>query len=171
MTKRVGMLVAVCCVLITSMASNGPITVSETKITNDYPETIAFEVEVTSTAATIVSVELNLAVRGEISSFVKLAEFTPAQQVVARFAWKTRRDDVPPGAPIQYAWTIRDEAGNTLPPAERPTVPPAPTIPATPTIDAPARPSGCVPCVGVLGLLSLLAVPRLLIYSSARLEV
>ena len=112
--KRVGILIAACCVLLTSMTTNGPITVGETKITNDYPKTITFEVEVTSTDATIVSVELNLAVRGDISSFVKPAEFTPAQQVVACFAWKTRRDAIPPGAPIQYAWTIRDEVGNTL---------------------------------------------------------
>jgi hypothetical protein len=56
----------------------------------------------------------------------------------------------PPGAGVA---TVR-------PPDQRPTVPPAPTLSATPTAGAPAPSSGCVPCpcVGVLGLLSLLAV-------------
>lgn len=114
MTKLVVTLVIVCCVLAIPLAADGPITVGETTITNDYPETITFEVQAASTAAPIVSVDLNLAVRGDISTFVKPAEFTPAQQVVARLSWKTRKDNVPPGAPIQYAWTIRDEAGNTF---------------------------------------------------------
>lgn len=114
MTKLIATLVLVCCVLALPVAADGPITVGETTITNDYPESVTFAVQIASTAAPIVSVDLNLAVRGEISTLIKPAEFTPAQQVVARLAWKTRRDNIPPGAPIQYAWTVRDEAGNTF---------------------------------------------------------
>ena len=56
----------------------------------------------------------------------------------------------PPGAGVA---TVR-------PPDQRPTIPPAPTLSATPTTDASTPSSVCVPCpcVGVLGLLSLLAV-------------
>ena len=114
MMKLIATLVTVCCVLAIPVTADGPITVGETIITNDYPESVTFEVQAASTSAPIVSVDLNLAVRGDISAFVKPAEFTPAQQVVARYTWKTRKDDVPPGASIQYAWTVRDEAGNTF---------------------------------------------------------
>jgi len=114
--KVMAMLVVVCCVFATLTTGSGPITVGETRITNDYPETVAFEVEATSTAATITSVEFDLTIRGESSTLVEPAEFTSAQQVVARFAWKTRRDGIPPGTPIQYnKWTVRDDSGNTCP--------------------------------------------------------
>lgn len=59
--KVMAMLVAVCCVFATLTTGSGPITVGETRITNDYPETVAFEVEATSTAATITSVEFDAA--------------------------------------------------------------------------------------------------------------
>ena len=49
-TTRV--LIAVCCVLFTSMAANGPITVGETRIINDYPETVTFEIKAASADAT-----------------------------------------------------------------------------------------------------------------------
>ncbi len=114
MMKLITILVLVCCVLVIPLAADGPITVGETTITNDYPESVTFAVQVASTAAPIVSVDLSLAVRGEISTLIKPAEFTPAQQVVVSLVWETRKDNVPPGAPIQYVWTIRDEAGNTF---------------------------------------------------------
>jgi hypothetical protein len=112
--KIVKTLIVVCCVLLASVTTDGPITVGETRIANDYPESVTFEVEAASTAATITSVSLNLSVRGEGSTAIHPAEFTPGRQVEARLEWKTFRDGIPPGAPVEYTWVIQDEAGNTF---------------------------------------------------------
>jgi hypothetical protein len=88
--------------------------VGQTDITNEYPATVTFEVEAESTAGTIDSVEFNLAVRGAASVSMEPAEFEPGPKVVARFTWKTLRDSIPPGTPIRYSWTVRDDAGNKV---------------------------------------------------------
>jgi hypothetical protein len=112
MTSRT--LIAACCLLLCLAATSGPITVSETAITNNYPESVTFEVEASSTVGDITSVELNLLVRGTGSTTVYVAEFTPGPQVRASVEWKTLQGSVPPGAPAEYTWAIEDEAGNTL---------------------------------------------------------
>ena len=53
--------VVVCCLLAiaaTPTQDEGPITVSETEIINDYPELVTFEIKAASTAATITSIDL-----------------------------------------------------------------------------------------------------------------
>ena len=107
-------LVAACCLWVNSLGVDGPISVGSTKIVNDYPEAVTFQVEVASTVAPIASVMFNVTLRGDTSTLVQPAEFAPGRQVVARYTWKTRRDNIPPGAPVQYSWAVRDEAGNTF---------------------------------------------------------
>lgn len=109
-----GLLMAACFLFAMPTAANGPITVGETRITNDYPEAVTFEIEAASTAAAIISIEFNLAVRGNRSTYTEPAEFAPGDEVIARYVWTTRRDGIPPGTPLQYSWTIYDEAGNTF---------------------------------------------------------
>jgi hypothetical protein len=115
---KIGKIFVVVCCLLTIAATptqgEGPITVGETEIVNDYPEIVTFEIKATSTAATITSVDLHISIRGDTSISIQPAEFEPGQQVEAGYEWKTRLGSVPPGAPIQYWWVIKDEAGNTL---------------------------------------------------------
>ena len=40
--------------------------------------------------------------------------FTPATRVETEWVWDMRRASLPPGAKVQYWWTIEDEAGNKL---------------------------------------------------------
>ena len=106
--KIVAMVLAACCLFAIPMAASSPITVGETLITNEYPETITFEVAAASSAGEITSVELNMMMRGGDSLQINPAEFEPGQQVTARYVWKTFRDGVPPGTPLQYTWTVRE---------------------------------------------------------------
>ncbi len=110
----IGILVALCCLLATPVSASEPLTIGETRIINDYPQAVTFEVEAASNAAAITSVRFNLSVRGGNSTAIAPAEFTPGRQITARYVWNTRRDGIPPGTPIQYTWTIRDETGETI---------------------------------------------------------
>jgi hypothetical protein len=96
------------------LVQNGPIQIGQTEIINDYPETVSFEVDAESSAGTIDSVEFNLAIRGDTSTSMEPAEFEPGPTVAARYVWKTLRDSIPPGTPIRYSWTVRDDAGNKV---------------------------------------------------------
>ena len=96
--------------LLGALAQAGPITVGETRIDNAYPDQVAFQVDVSSTAA-ISRVELHVSLRGDSSTTVIVAAFEPGMVTTARAEWKTRRDGVPPGAPFTYQWEIWDEAG------------------------------------------------------------
>jgi len=98
---------------LSAFAQAGPMTVGETRIDNAYPEQVAFEVDVSSTAA-ISRVELHVALRGDSSTTVIVAAFEPGMVTTARAEWKTRREGVPPGAPFTYQWEIWDEAGATF---------------------------------------------------------
>jgi hypothetical protein len=113
-THIAAILVAFWGLFATPLLESEPITVSQTSITNEYPEAATFEIEAASSAGTIESVELNLKIRGSGSTAMEPAEFEPGQQVVARYVWKTRYESIPPGTPIQYTWTVRDDAGNKL---------------------------------------------------------
>jgi hypothetical protein len=53
-------------------------------------------------------------VRGDASVSMEPAEFEPGPKVVASYVWKTLRDSIPPGTPIQYSWTVGDDAGNRV---------------------------------------------------------
>lgn len=99
--------------LLAGFGQVGSITTGPTRITNSYPEQMAFEVDVSSSVP-ISRVELHVSVRGETSTTVIVATFASGAQTTARAEWKTRRDGVPPGAPYTFAWRIWDDAGNTL---------------------------------------------------------
>jgi hypothetical protein len=105
-------IIAACFLYAIPVSASSPITVGETQIINEYPETVTFEIDAASSAGAITSVEFNMMVRGGDSLQINPADFEPGQQVTAHYAWKTFRDSVPPGTPLQYTWTVRDDAGN-----------------------------------------------------------
>ena len=86
MTNLVTLLITLFGLYAAPLAQNGPISVGQTDITNEYPATVTFEVEAESTAGTIDAVEFNLAVRGAASVSMEPAEFEPGPKVVARFS-------------------------------------------------------------------------------------
>ena len=90
----------------------GPITVGETRITNEYPESLTFEVRVASAQANISSVELLLTLRGDSTTLVLPANAVPTRRPIVWVKWEALRGNVPPSAPIRYAWQVRDSAGN-----------------------------------------------------------
>ncbi len=100
--------------VLTAFAQAGPITTGLTRIDNAYPEKIAFEIDASSTAASITRVELHLTVRGDTSTSVFAATFDPGARTTAQAEWKTRQDGIPPGTRFIYQWRVWDEAGNTL---------------------------------------------------------
>jgi hypothetical protein len=100
-------------VMLAGFAQAGPITAGHTRIENEYPEQIAFSVDVSSGAA-LARVELHVAIRGDTSTSVIVADFAPGTTTTARAVWKTKEDGVPPGAAYDFRWEIRDEAGASL---------------------------------------------------------
>lgn len=92
----------------------GPITVGQTTITNEYPERIAFEVRVASAAANVETVDLLLTVRGDTTTRSLRANAVPTRRPIAWVEWDPRPDGVPPGVPVTYAWKVRDAAGNVF---------------------------------------------------------
>lgn len=109
-----GITLAVCLLLTSPFVQGGPIILGETHVTNDYPETVAFEVKVASTAGTIISVAFNVTSRGGDTARVMPAEFAPGRDIIARQVLDVRRERWPPGTPIHYTWTVRDDAGNVF---------------------------------------------------------
>jgi len=96
------------------LQAENPITIGATTVTNSYPENITFQVEASTAQGDISSVTLNIGIRGDSSTEVLVAEFTPGPQVTAQADWAPRRRGIPPGARVHYTWTIRDDAGHAL---------------------------------------------------------
>lgn len=107
-------LVPVALMVIAAAPVDPPITVGQTTITNDYPESIRFEVRVASREAVIQSVELLLRLRGDSTTLSLPAEFVPTHRPIAWAVWETIEAGVPPGAVVRYQWRVRDSAGNTF---------------------------------------------------------
>jgi hypothetical protein len=99
--------------LVGAALLQGPITVGETRITNEYPNALSFEVRVASAEANISAVDLLLTLRGDSTTLVLPANFVPTRQPIAWVRWEGLRGSVPPCAPIRYAWRVRDSAGNS----------------------------------------------------------
>lgn len=96
------------------MAGSNEIAVGPTTIENLYPEKITFHVSATSPDVAIDTVDLYLNVRGDLSTSVLRAEFTPGTTVEATVNWMTRENGIPPGAPVTYAWRFQDRDGRVL---------------------------------------------------------
>jgi hypothetical protein len=92
--------------------ASSPITTGSTTITNNYPDSVLFEMEATSTAGSINAVELHIGVRGSPSLRVEPAEFEPGPQVNASYAWSTFQQQIAPGTPVEISWVVQDDAGN-----------------------------------------------------------
>jgi len=97
-----------------AFAQTGPISAGPTTIENAYPETVTFQVDLSSSAGSITTVDLYVRVRGSSSAVVLPAAFTPGPAVTARAVWETRQASIPPGAPIEYQWVVRDDAGSSF---------------------------------------------------------
>jgi hypothetical protein len=69
--------------LLTAFMQAGPISVGDTRIENAYPDQIAFEIDVSSSAA-ISRVELHIALQGDVSTTVIVADFVLGNVTSAR---------------------------------------------------------------------------------------
>jgi len=92
--------------------AQSPIHFGDTHLENDFPDELAFEVEVESDAGEIVSARLYHALRNATSTTQVALEFEPAGRVTLRYTWNTSGLTIPPGAPIFYHWEVTDSAGN-----------------------------------------------------------
>ena len=99
--------------LVGAALLQGPITVGETRITNEFPDALSFEVRVASAEANISAVDLLLTLRGDSTTLVLPANFVSTRRPIAWVRWEDLRGSVPPSAPIRYAWRVRDSAGNS----------------------------------------------------------
>jgi hypothetical protein len=100
--------------ILASVSLQSPITIGQTTVSNNYPEKVTFEVEAATTAGDVTSVELQLTLLGDTTTLSVPAEFTPGAAVHASVEWETRLQQVPPGAAAEFAWKVRDSAGNVL---------------------------------------------------------
>ena len=114
--KRIFVFLALLIAFASSVApthADSPITVTLNKFTNDFPQTLLFQVEAQSSAK-ITRIELFAEVGWTQSSSRYTPEFTPDSKVQAKFEWRLPTNYMPPGTAGQYWWNIQDEAGNTF---------------------------------------------------------
>lgn len=99
--------------------AQGPITVSANNFTANFPRTLVFQLEAQSSSR-ITAVALVAQIDGVPTSSRQLPDFTPDNQVKARYEWNLARNYLPPGVSGQYYWTIEDSAGNKLETSKQP---------------------------------------------------
>ncbi len=88
----------------------------ESTATVDFPTKITFSIEAES-ATDITRVLLNYRVdRLSCASVTSEAwsEFTPDSRVKTSWVWDMRKAGLPPGAEVEYWWTVEDDTGHSL---------------------------------------------------------
>lgn len=113
--KRISLFIALATILIIAapVQAEGPITTSANNFTSSFPRTLTFQLEAQSTAK-ITSVALVAQIDGIPTSSRQVPDFTPDNQIKAKYEWSLTRNYVPPGVSGQYYWSIEDSAGNKL---------------------------------------------------------
>jgi hypothetical protein len=92
------------------------ITLLESTATVDFPAKITFNIKAESTAD-ITRARLNYRVdKLSCASVISEAwpEFTPHPRVEASWVWDMRKASLPPGARVEYWWTVEDATGHSL---------------------------------------------------------
>jgi hypothetical protein len=115
-TQRLAIIAVVIAMLMLPAVTraDGPIAVTASTATSEFPQALVFKLNVTDSAADIKTVELHFKLRGDASTEVAKPEFTPGRRIEATYRWRTASQTTPPGAPVEFYWTITDAAGNTL---------------------------------------------------------
>jgi hypothetical protein len=90
----------------------GGITFSETRVENNFPAGLTFEVTVVSEAGEIDAVTLVHGLQGDISLTRVPMTVDPGEEVTVSYIWDTSSTTIPPSAPVIYHWEAADSAGN-----------------------------------------------------------
>ena len=112
----IGVGLALATITLIPVQAQGAITVT-TGVVARFPLEISYQVSAQSSAA-ITDIRLHYAVKQ--MGFVDVTAeafpvFTPGLSVTAQWKWDMRRSGgLPPGTIIDYWWTVRDAAGNTV---------------------------------------------------------
>lgn len=79
----------------------------------DFPVSLSFTMEAES-AHVIQKVELRYRIRKVTTASITttiVPSFTPGNRLTATWVWDTRKENLPPGAEIEYQWMVTDESG------------------------------------------------------------
>lgn len=91
----------------------GSIEVISNKHTNEFPNQIKFALEASS-ASEITKITLYYKLKGSSILTYAYPKFQRGRRIQTEYVWNTQTKYVPPGAELQYYWTIEDASGNKL---------------------------------------------------------
>ena len=99
--------------VVAPTVSQGSLSVSVNKFTNNFPKSLLFDIEAKSDVK-ITQIALIAQVDGVATSSRQIPEFTADTQVKTTYTWDLARGYMPPGVSGEYWWTVQDSAGNQL---------------------------------------------------------
>ncbi len=94
--------------------AQSPIQFGPTRLENEFPDRLTFEVEVSTSLAAgeIVSAKLYHALLNANSTDQELLTVQPDGRVTLQYTWDTSNLTIPPSAPVLFHWEATDSAGN-----------------------------------------------------------
>jgi len=92
--------------------AQAPVTFGPTRLVNQYPDAVTFEVTVTTSQNPITSARLTYQLRNERFFTTLELPVEPGDVIELQHTWDIAGLDIPPFAPIEFTWQVTDAAGN-----------------------------------------------------------